>query len=558
MTPPARLFIVELDLAELSSHFFNQILGFKQAAEQLGLTPHVFLPSQINPSLAEALGGRAMIDLDVDQRKQLDFPLDVFAEADRLLRPLWRAIEEMAVSNSDIIVITSARPTVIYSLGAWLGNLAPERRPAVFIRFLDHSYLNPGTMDYSDHSWQYRFASRDLSLRAGQERVFFTTNNDTLVTPLSGLCLRRVFHMPLPKYYGELAHPPADRRFTAIYVHLNRRSGAMVEQIEPTLHQILDRFPDLRIRLKYCLNALNGGKAATLGPDLAGRGVELIASEQSHADYIRTIAHSDIVLLPHESSEYELIASGVFAESAALGKVIVYPGNTWMADQVAKGHATGVSFDGLAQANVCAAVFEAVERLPELANSATQQSKAFRQQNSCLRNLELMQAIAAELQDMRPTYPVGDIIDFSKAAQSRGYMTAGWSETESLGVWTEGPEAMLCFRCDPIPSGALDVQVRLSPLLVENRTAEIELSVNEVKLRTWSFGRGDHGVACRRFTIPPDILADGVVNMLLKISNPVSLKQLGISEDSRLLGVMLHEMRIEQTASGSEKAAMAK
>jgi hypothetical protein len=332
----------------------------------------------------------------------------------------------------------------------------------------------------------------------------------------------------------------------------------MVEQIEPTLHQILDRFPDLRIRLKYCLNALNGGKAATLGPDLAGRGVELIASEQSHADYIRTIAHSDIVLLPHESSEYELIASGVFAESAALGKVIVYPGNTWMADQVAKGHATGVSFDGLAQANVCAAVFEAVERLPELANSATQQSKAFRQQNSCLRNLELMQAIAAELQDMRPTYPVGDIIDFSKAAQSRGYMTAGWSETESLGVWTEGPEAMLCFRCDPIPSGALDVQVRLSPLLVENRTAEIELSVNEVKLRTWSFGRGDHGVACRRFTIPPDILADGVVNMLLKISNPVSLKQLGISEDSRLLGVMLHEMRIEQTASGSEKAAMAK
>jgi hypothetical protein len=79
-----------------------------------------------------------------------------------------------------------------------------------------------------------------------------------------------------------------------------------------------------------------------------------------------------------------------------------------------------------------------------------------------------------------------------------------------------------------------------------------------VKLRTWSFGPGDHGVACRRFTIPPDILADGVINMLLKISNPVSLKQLGIAEDCRLLGVMLHEIRIEQAASGSEKAATAK
>jgi hypothetical protein len=167
-----------------------------------------------------------------------------------------------------------------------------------------------------------------------------------------------------------------------------------------------------------------------------------------------------------------------------------------------------------------------------------------------------MRALAVELQEMRPIYPVGDIIDFSKAAQSRGYMTAGWSETESLGVWTEGPEAMLCFRCDPIPSGALDVQARLSPLLVENRTAEIELSVNQVKLRTWSFGPGDHGVAFRRFTIPPDILADGVIKMVLKISNPVSLKQLGISEDSRLLGVMLHEMRIELAGSG--KPAMAK
>ena len=31
-----RLFIVEFDLADRSSHFFNQVLGFKLAAEQRG------------------------------------------------------------------------------------------------------------------------------------------------------------------------------------------------------------------------------------------------------------------------------------------------------------------------------------------------------------------------------------------------------------------------------------------------------------------------------------------------------------------------------------------
>ncbi len=206
----SQLFIVEFDLNELSSHFFNQVLGFKRAAEERGMLPHVLLGTDVAPALAEPLGARRLIELGPMQVATFPDQLDSFAEGDRQLQSLWRAIEATDVASHDIVMITSSRPVVIYSLGAWLARLPQARRPAVFFRFFNHEYLDLKNTNFSEQSWMHRFAARDLSLRPGQERVFFTVNNERLIAPLAQLRARRVFPMPLPKHYGEI--PPRARR----------------------------------------------------------------------------------------------------------------------------------------------------------------------------------------------------------------------------------------------------------------------------------------------------------------------------------------------------------
>jgi hypothetical protein len=244
----SQLFIVEFDLAELSSHFFNQVLGFKQAAEERGWIPRVLLRKDVAATLADPLDAHRLIELEPMNAAAPD-GLDGFAESDRQLRSLWSAIESMKVSAHDIVLITSSPPVVIHSLGAWLSRLAPERRPAVFIRFFNHEYLDLKKMDYGGQSWLHHLAAKDLLLRQGQERVFFTVNNETLIMPLAQLCARRVFHMPLPKYYGEAPEPrPAGAGPHVIYTHLNMRSGVMLDQIEPAIHTVLDKYPNA----KFC------------------------------------------------------------------------------------------------------------------------------------------------------------------------------------------------------------------------------------------------------------------------------------------------------------------
>ena len=283
------------------------------------MTPCVLVPTHVDGSLARPLNALKVIDYDepLDLRGQ-SRDLDFFADAHRKLQSLWDALTSQTISHDDIVLITSARPGVIYSLGAWLGQLDKSTRPAVFFRGFYHDYLDLRTLDYSDHSWMHRFAARDLSLRPGQERVFLTVNNKRLIDPLGRLCTRRIFEMPLPKYYGDAPNVPASHAdMPVIYVHLNARSGVLIEQIESILRTVLTKKTRVKFLLKYTLDALKPGIAATLSEGLRERGVELVSSEQTHSDHMLTIARSDIVLLPYEAPEYRALASGVFAEGAA-------------------------------------------------------------------------------------------------------------------------------------------------------------------------------------------------------------------------------------------------
>jgi len=549
----ARLFIVEFDLGNLSSHFFNQVLGFKLAAEELGLLPCVFLPKNVDASLAIPLAGHAVIDFAPLVARPPDRELDGFADGDRGLRSLWAAMEAMAVSSRDIVLISSGRPGVIYSLGAWLGRLEREKRPAVFLRFYDYDFLHPETERSGGRDRMLRFAAQDLALRPGQDRVFFTVNNGKAVMPLARLCGRRVFQFPLPKYYGETpdagearAHAPV------IYVHLNARCGVMLDKIQSVVGTILDKQPQVKFLLKYCGHARSPDPHGGLNASLVERGVELVPTELSYSKYLATIARSDIVLLPYDVTEYATLVSGVFAEGAAFGKVIVYPGNSWMAEQVAAGRAAGVGFARTNEQDIGAAVLRALASLPQLSKAAREQAPAFRKEHSCRSNLELMLGLAPGHHDMGVTCSLGTAVSFGHDAQSLSYMGRGWSRAESQGIWTDGPTAELAFRIEPKPARALSVRVRLTPFVVNGHRQTVAVSVNGTELCEWSFvDRDERRAVWRDFTIPAQVVAGDEIKLLLRVKNPLAPRQAGMSGDARALGVMFHEMVVDD-APGEE------
>jgi hypothetical protein len=539
-----RLFIVEFDLADRSSHFFNQVLGFKLAAEQRGMTPCVLLPKGVDPSLADPLNAHAVIEFEPPAAGSLDYELDAFAEGDKQLRSLWAAIEDRTVSRDDIVLITSARPVVIYSLGAWLGRLDRASRPAIFIRFYNHDYLDLATMRYSDRSWMHRLASRDLALRPGQERVFFTANNETLITPLGHLCARRIFYMPIPKHFGDasdLSGADADARRPVVYVHVNARTGAVRDHIERVVRIVLSKHPDVRFLLKD----VSGGPAMAdmLSANLIGDVVVLIPPDQSHADHLRIMARSHVVLLPYEPVEYQALASGVFAEGAALGKVLVCPDGTWMARQLAEGRAAGISFAAPHAADISAALLKALASLPRLLRDARARSSAFRDEHSCGTNLDMMLKLAGEPQDMQLTYALGSTIHFNSDIDARGYLGRGWGSGRPHGFWTEGPLAELFIRCEHRPDSPINVRIFLTPFLSAGHPQAVAISVNGVSLARWDFPDDEERrPRWRELTIPANLAASDEIAMRLHVDHPLSPKQVGLSEDPRALGVLMHEM----------------
>lgn len=534
-----KLFVIEFDLYEFSGHFFNQVLGFKCAAEEIGMIPHVLVSIDTPDSIASKLNAKQIINLKQSTAKNAS--LDYFIETHLHLLTLWSYIEELAVSKHDFIIITSSRPNVIYSLSQWLSTLNKENVPFVFIRFFGHEYFDLKTMNYNNHSWVYRFAARDIGLRQGQEKIFFTTNNKTTMPLVSDLCSRRFFHMPLPKYYGN-THHEIKKESLVIYVHLNVRSQPLLPILGKSIHKILKLRPNITFIIKSCAN-LQLADNYFSNKKLPQKSVTILPTEQSPEDYLQNIIQSDIVLQLYRSNEYKFLASGVFCEAVSFGKISVVPEATWMADQINEGKAVGSIYQSNGRkTKIVPVLLSVIDNIKTLKINAENQAQVFRQENSCKRNLELMINLASQKIDMRPTYTLNHPIKFSSQT-SRNYLTEGWSGAESKGVWSDGYKAKLFFLLENKPENDLKVSFNLTPFSRKGHSQEIIVSTNGTMLTNWNLG--DKKRILQELVIPAIYIEENCeLNLTFEFKKPISPQQLNLSPDTRLLGFMLHELTI--------------
>ena len=271
--------------------------------------------------------------------------------------------------------------------------------------------------------------------------------------------------------------------------------------------------------------------------------VEFVPEQQDTAEYFATISRSAIVLLAYEPQAYTIGSSGVFIEATSLGKVVVAPAATWMAEQMAAGYGVGTTFAEPKAEPVAEAVLQAFSAFRRLGALAGLLAPRIRKANSSERYIEQMIALVRQQPDMQLNYQLGDEMDFSDTLDSHCFKRAGWGEVENWGVWTVGRRAELHFGAvSPRPTL---LRALVQPFLTKTHPRiEVRVCVGRREVAQWIFSL-DSEAGDRpqwREALMRPIKGSSALDISFAIDAPTSPFAEGISDDQRTLGLGLRKL----------------
>ena len=543
----SRLFIADFDLVGYSGHYFNHVFGFREAANAQRIATKIYISRRAEPAIAAELNAHPILS-PLPWHMTREALSSGFVNVRRLLGPLLEDIEKENISSQDILLITSARPQVILGVAQWLGTRPESMRPAVFFRFSRTNFFDFRRMEFSDVAWIYEFVARMLTAMPGGDRIFLTVNNEKAVPHLEQLTLRSTFFLPIPQYYGAVANQSEPRTggSARIYVHVNRQ-GSMPELVAQALSIILRRRSDVTFAIRFCAYMFPTNEAQeAVAKAFLGLDIEILPGAQGPDEYLAAIEQADMVLLPYDPVEYHDVTSAIFCETAAVGRAAIVPAQTWMADHIVGGRATGVMFDSNNVDEVVAAIECALEDRARLQAEAFDRGIRFREQYSAARNLDGMLELAKQFHDMR--LPYVPLAHTTKLFDSQLYLGEGWHPPEGeWGSWSDGDRAEFNFTIRPAAK-ALFFNAQVYPFLAPNHSRiDVSLSANDVPVGEWSFDAArpdDLAWSWRHVQLPESVTVSGKIQIVLSIRSPASPKELGLSTDPRKLGIALRQFSL--------------
>ena len=537
-----KLIVVTYTLPHQSSHHFNELLGHQTAARAMGLTHHLIVSRAIDSRLAEALSAERVLDPlppEVDSEHMIP-RLMAFADAPRKLESLWASLEAQKLTDKDIILVPDGAPILISGFGSWLAGTPAKRRPCVCFRVLEIDRQSAAPI-------LFRIACANLRAQLGQERVFLLADNRRLAGVISRICGRRTFGMPVPKYLGAADADGGSKETVepTVYVHLNRRSRSLIEDLGEIIRGTTTALPGARFIIKPT-KTLPIEEQEALNSQVASL-AEILPDEQEPDEYLANFSKCTVVLLAYEPEAYVHNTSGVFVEAATFAKPVVVPGGTWMARQIIEGRGAGTTFEKPDAKTVVAALLEALRNSNRLGAVARSLAPEVRNRNSSRQYLEKIFRLNRRKPNMEPLYEIGEEINFGDPFDSRCFLGDGWGETESWGIWTIEGKAELVLHLSPKITGTLILKALVLPFLSPiHRQLVIHISADGRPIAQWSFGTdapSANGPEWREATIPAD-KRRGPLILLFTIDAPRSPLAEGISNDVRTLGLGLLKLSL--------------
>jgi hypothetical protein len=142
-------------------------------------------------------------------------------------------------------------------------------------------------------------------------------------------------------------------------------------------------------------------------------------------------------------------------------------------------------------------------------------------------------------------YTYGTLLLFRKSGNAATAMSSGWSAPEDEFTWSEGKRAVVALH---VPAGdeSVSLRMRMSGMIKEPEfpAQPVEVLLNERKIANWNVGN------TAEFTtaIPKELTKyGGTLTFTFNIPKAASPKDLGKSEDPRVLGIRVYDLTLSKS-----------
>jgi len=142
-----------------------------------------------------------------------------------------------------------------------------------------------------------------------------------------------------------------------------------------------------------------------------------------------------------------------------------------------------------------------------------------------------------------PVYQLGLSITFGKGGTAEPYQKKGWSGPEEGFTWTDGNSSELLMKIDK-PKSDIIMTAALEPLTVPGKIGKqrVAININGKKAGEWSVNAsGEY-----KLNIPQDYLKGSGLNITFELPDAASPLELGVSKDSRKLGLAIKSINLSE------------
>lgn len=156
----------------------------------------------------------------------------------------------------------------------------------------------------------------------------------------------------------------------------------------------------------------------------------------------------------------------------------------------------------------------------------------------------------SDIPPIASTYQLRDIVDFSVNGNGSIYVDEGWSHPEVWGRWSLGDEARILMHISGYNGQELTLNMTYAAMVrSENKCQKVVLTGNGHTIATQELclADGSHIPTLHSFRLPRGVVAqDGLLEIRIKTPDAITPKELGINEDTRILGVGLKTLQIDE------------
>jgi glycosyltransferase involved in cell wall biosynthesis len=367
-----RLFVIENGLKSNGGHYLNNCLAIKNSAEKRSLSTTFLIHKQADPSIVNTFSGVPCISYSQFESVSKD-PLSgnfesYLIQSSTIAKDLFQILSS-EIRPCDIVFCPTASCNELGALDLLIGRIPQFRNTKFIFNFVVQNFLVPATLKANQKAGLYRLAANSLRSKLSQSQLLLTANGRDMTAALSSILNLRVFQYPIPKHYPE--------RLIRELGNNNPRPliGVFGSMYGPQkgLH-FLPVLVEAIQGVDWLIQEPNPDRESLWGVDPTAirsrRNVSLIAHGLDPEKYYNHFNSVDIVLTPYEIKVDKLNSSGIVAEAAASGKIIVSPANSWVREHMQNGMIIGSVYLEWKAESIKDAIDKVLQNMSELRHKA--------------------------------------------------------------------------------------------------------------------------------------------------------------------------------------------